>query len=409
MSSGRRPTTRARSGPQASEDAAASLGPNQTSQGPSENNNGGTSATVSTTGSGPPQWFTAAISGLRSEIAETRSDASQAVEATASLTTTVSQLKKKKTVDRPAPAVLKKPDLARQHAFNERVLTSVDAALESLPDDAEEVRSILLQSKSDLDTRQKHIRIADKFDWETVEVYTDGLVGDNCEDDRRIASAASLARRLARGSQDDPPAVSQHHRSLRNFASPPVHRHTSSATPLPDPRCYLCGETGYFARQCHLLWSSQLRQRDRLASSASPWPSRNQWRPSTPAPPPSASSPMAAREDSVQPPYGRSPRRLRSKISVECGHDVAGGVRVKWIEPDPIDDNSLSSFDCPYPDSPPKGDSFSDALVLALPFWLEIGANKFVLSVISEGYFLPFVSLPDCLLLIISLLQLNPS
>ena len=70
---------------------------------------------------------------------------------------------------------------------------------------------------------------------------------------------------------------------------------------------------------------------------------------------------------------------------------------MKWIEPDPIDDNSLSSFDCPHPDSPPKGDSFNDALVLALPFWLEIGANKFVLSVISEGYFLPFVSLPDCL------------
>ena len=123
MSSGRRPTTRGRSGPQAGEDAAASLGPNQTSQGPSENNNGGTSATVSTTGSGPPQWFTAAISGPRSEIAETRSVASQAVEATASLTTTVGQLKKKKTVDRPAPAVLKKPDLARQHAFIERVLT----------------------------------------------------------------------------------------------------------------------------------------------------------------------------------------------------------------------------------------------------------------------------------------------
>ena len=284
MSSGRRPTTRARNGPQAGEDAAASLGPNQTSQGPSENNNGGTAATVSTTGNGPPQWFTAAISGLRSEIAETRSVASQAVEATASLTTTVGQLKKKKTVDRPAPAVLKKPDLARQHAFNERVLTSVDEALESLPDDAEEVRSILLQSKSDLDTRQKHIRIADKFDWETVEVYADGLVGDNCEDDRRIASAASLARRLARGSQDDPPAVSQYRRSFRNFASPPVHRHTSSATPLPDPRCYLCGETGHFARQCHLLWSSQQRQRDRLTSSASPWPSRNQWRPSTPAP-----------------------------------------------------------------------------------------------------------------------------
>ena len=96
---------------------------------------------------------------LQSEIAETRSVASQAVEATASLTTTVGQLKKKKTVDRPAPAVLTKPDLARQHAFNERVLTSVDAALESLPDDEEEVRSILLQSKSDLDTRQKHIRI----------------------------------------------------------------------------------------------------------------------------------------------------------------------------------------------------------------------------------------------------------
>ena len=130
----------------------------------------------------PSQWFTAAISGLRSEIAKTRSVASQAVEATASLTSTVGQLKRKK-IDCPTPAVLKKPDLARQHAFKERVLMSVDAALESLPDDEEEVRSLLIQSKSDLDTRQKHLRIADKFDWETVEVYTDGLVGDNCTDD----------------------------------------------------------------------------------------------------------------------------------------------------------------------------------------------------------------------------------
>ena len=110
-----------------------------------------------------------------------------------------------------------------------------------------------------------------------------------------------------------------------------------------------------------------------------------------PRPTPSVSSPMAAREDSVQPPYGRLPR------SVECGHDVAGGVCVKWNEPDPIDDVSLSSFDCPYPDSPPRGERFCVALVLALPFWCEIGANQFVLSVISEGCFLPFVSLPDCL------------
>ena len=159
-------------------------------------------------------------------------------------------------------------------------MTSVDAALESLPDDAEEVRSILLQSKSDLDTRQKNIRIADKFDWETVEVYADGLVGDNCEDDRRIASAASLAR----GSQDDPPAVFQHHRSFvtspapQSIATPPAPRHS----PTLGATCV--GKPGHFACQCHLLWSSQQRQRVRLASSASPWPSRNQWRPSTPAP-----------------------------------------------------------------------------------------------------------------------------
>ena len=94
---------------------------------------GGTSATVSTTGSRAPQWFTAAISGLRSEIAATRSVASQAVEATASLTTTVGQLKIKKTVDRPAPAVLKKPDLARQHAFNERVGVDVSRRGSGIP------------------------------------------------------------------------------------------------------------------------------------------------------------------------------------------------------------------------------------------------------------------------------------
>ena len=55
-----------------------------------------------------------------------------------------------------------------------------------------------------------------------------------------------------------------------------------------------------------------------------------------PRPPPSASSPMAAREDSVHPPIREV--AAETKISVECGHDVAGGVRVKWIEPDPIDE-----------------------------------------------------------------------
>ena len=310
---------------------------------------------------------------------------------TASLTTTVGQLKKKKTVDRPAPAsVLKKPDLARRHAFNKRVLTSVNTALDSQPDDAEEVCSLLIQSKSHLDTRQKHLRTADKFDWETVGVYADGPVGDNCEDDRHIPSAASLACRLARGSQDDPPAVSQHRRSFRNFTNPTVHRHTSSAMRLFDPRCYLCGETGHIARRCHLLWSSQQRQRDRLASSASPWPSRNQWRPSTPAPTVSQISHSCQRGQRSAPIWEVA---AETKISVECGHDVAGSVCVQLNEPDPIDDNSLSWFDCPYPNCLPKGDSFSDARVLALPFWREIDAKKFVLSVISEGYFLPFDSL----------------
>ena len=70
----------------------------------------------------------------------------------------------------------------------------MDNALSTLPEGSEEAVKYLQERKSALSSRQKHniiIRIADKFNWDTVAAYSEGLVGDNAEDDRRIAGAAA--------------------------------------------------------------------------------------------------------------------------------------------------------------------------------------------------------------------------
>eukprot|EP00117_Sycon_ciliatum_P012583 scpid72560/ scgid13596/ len=77
---------------------------------------------------------------------------------------------------------LKSPGLQAQFATNETVSQKVDAAISVLPDSASETKELLTQGKNEICKRQKQLKIADSFEWESVRVYEERSVGDSLAD-----------------------------------------------------------------------------------------------------------------------------------------------------------------------------------------------------------------------------------
>ena len=190
----RRPTTRS-----TSRSSRSSQPPTSNNDEPPSRSEPSPSPSSSQPPSAAPEWFTQALGSLQNQLAETRSAASEAVAATQMLSTEVRQLKRSSaTGSAPPPKLpkLSKPGLAAQEEFNAGKIQAMENALSTHPVGSEEAAKYLQEGKAALSSRQNTIRIADKFNWDTVAAYSEGLVGDNAEDDRRIAGAAALARRL---------------------------------------------------------------------------------------------------------------------------------------------------------------------------------------------------------------------
>ena len=165
--------------------------------------------------------------------------------------------------------------------------------------------------------------------------------------------------------------LSQHCRSFHTFAGLPVHRHTSSTTSPFDTRCYPCGQTGAIS-PATATCGGPTNNANETTSHSPPLPGHRGPNGGH-LPLPHTVNQLSHDNQRTQLPAPIREDAAEIKLSDECEHDVAGGVCVAWHEL--MDDKSLSPFDCPHPESPPKGDSFSDTLVLALLFWREIGAN----------------------------------
>ena len=138
---------------------------------------------------------------------------------------------------------LSKPGLAVQQEFTAGIIKSMDNALSALPKGSEEPSKFLTEDKSALASRQKHIRIEDKFDWDTVVAYSEGLVGDDVEGDRWIAGAATLARRV----QSPKKRRNSPFRGPRSFDAPTGACLCESSeafrtrAPQGSNSCFLCG------------------------------------------------------------------------------------------------------------------------------------------------------------------------
>ena len=199
--------------------------------------------------SAAPEWLTNALGSLQSQLAETRSAASEAVAATH---TEVCQLKRSSVTSSaplPKPSKLSKPGLVVQQEFNAGIIQAMDNALSTLPEGSEGAAKYLQERKSALPSRQKYSRIADKYNWDTVAAYSEGLGGggDHAEDDRRIAGAASLARRLQPANKPrNFPFLGP--RSLDTPASFGASAETfRSPAPQRSNECFLCGQLGHWA------------------------------------------------------------------------------------------------------------------------------------------------------------------
>ena len=130
----------------------------------------------------PPAWFAQAFGQLSEEIQDVKRETRAArAELAASKSNQVT---------------LKQAGLQKQFDVNPTVLDCVEGALTQLPS-GHDAAAYLAKSKATLTLRQKHLRIADAYDWKTVEVYENGVLRDGMADDKRIAEAAATARRIA--------------------------------------------------------------------------------------------------------------------------------------------------------------------------------------------------------------------
>lgn len=162
-----------------------------------------------------------------------------------------------------------------QYVFNEECLEELDKLKElSLSD-----QTVVKRLKEKINTRQKHIRIADgsPAGWKTVQEYQLNDVAENSDDEKRIRSAENRALKqtkqgkkqrfqpyskpaptAAAGSPAQLPTLGfQQQNALlpaNQFLQP--FRSGSRRTPQPSDVCYRCLQTGHWKSRCPAQFSS---------------------------------------------------------------------------------------------------------------------------------------------------------
>ena len=126
----------------------------------------------------------AKLSGIKRELSEERESADERL------------VKKLRLDSKPS---FKKKGNERQFFFNEQVrdklVDSVSNALEQRPPAVEKAKTLIKEGEKLIDTRQKHIKIADRseFGWATVAEYEEDELADNSDDEKRLFRAEGSA------------------------------------------------------------------------------------------------------------------------------------------------------------------------------------------------------------------------
>ena len=155
-----------------------------------------------------------------------------------------------------------------QFQFNSTVEESMNAARKEIkkvqPATTEEKEAVkkatihLDEGIRAIETRQKHIKVADRseYGWVTVSAYEDDALADNSEDERRLEKAEREAERITKRRRGTN-AAKKCPREMEPAAGGPSNKRESNAPTRqapPKPRvigpCYRCAEWGHLAATC---------------------------------------------------------------------------------------------------------------------------------------------------------------
>lgn len=144
-----------------------------------------------------------------------------------------------------------------QYKFNRKVLNTIETALETSDD--EERDQSLTEGKTLICERNKHIKLAEKFGWETVECYVDEPLASDSEDEKRIRRAIKEGKALKEEKRKSLKFTKTSSTASRVFSTDANRTESSNRIVLKksggtsfarDGNCFRCGRPGHLARFC---------------------------------------------------------------------------------------------------------------------------------------------------------------
>ena len=130
-------------------------------------------------------------------------------------------------------------------------------------EDLESAQSLIKEGKKLVETEREHLRIADKFGWETLDKYIDEEVVEGEEKRKKLERAKSEANReLKQRQAASRPASTRSGYTNRGFRSYDSRSYSSqpSNPAKSSPTCFRCGNTGHYATHCKANGSQRGRR-----------------------------------------------------------------------------------------------------------------------------------------------------
>ena len=131
-----------------------------------------------------------------------------------------------------------------QYDFNKNVFEHLDRALRLVVEDSE-CGNLIGEGMNLLKSRNKQLKIADRFGWETAEAYQRDPFADNSSDEKRL----KRARKEGKLAKEENVKLAKSKKSVKKPFRPFLQRALTGGTGFL-PSCWRCHRMGHIARFC---------------------------------------------------------------------------------------------------------------------------------------------------------------